>query len=184
MKIFKSILIRIYVFYQDLWVLLHYKNVKNLNKIDIFKNKHKKQKCFIIGNGPSLLLSDLVKLKNSITFASNSIFSLIDGSDYTPTYYFCQDSVVLKNNLIKIRQLNKSTKFIQPYYRELDYGTNVTFYKVYNKLYKNGTPPKFSNNMKKKIYEGFSVTFTMLQFAIYMGFEEIYLIGVDFNYNI
>ena len=42
----------------------------------------------------------------------------------------------------------------------------------------------FSTDAGEVTYAGCTVTFTALQFAFYMGFEEIYLIGVDFSYSI
>jgi len=43
---------------------------------------------------------------------------------------------------------------------------------------------KFSLDAGKGIYQGCSVTTEMLQMAYYMGFEEIYLLGVDFSYAV
>ena len=33
------------------------------------------------------------------------------------------------------------------------------------------------------VYEGYTVAFVALQMAAYLGFEEIYLVGVDCNYS-
>lgn len=40
----------------------------------------------------------------------------------------------------------------------------------------------FSMQPEKLIYNGRTVTYVCLQLAVYMGFREIYLLGVDFNY--
>ena len=43
--------------------------------------------------------------------------------------------------------------------------------------------PKFSGDISRKLYSGYTVTYICLQFAVYMGFNEIYLLGVDFSYS-
>ena len=43
--------------------------------------------------------------------------------------------------------------------------------------------PKFSDNLAAKSYTGTTVTYTCMQLAAYMGFKEIYLLGVDFSYG-
>ena len=41
---------------------------------------------------------------------------------------------------------------------------------------------KFSNDIEKEVYGSGSVSYVMLQFAIYMGFKKIYLIGFDHSF--
>ena len=44
--------------------------------------------------------------------------------------------------------------------------------------------PSFSHDCSDKIFWGSTVTFLNMQLAFYMGFRHVYLIGMDFNYNI
>tara|TARA_B100000212_G_C27113876_1_gene421875 strand:+ start:15 stop:431 length:417 start_codon:yes stop_codon:yes gene_type:complete len=44
--------------------------------------------------------------------------------------------------------------------------------------------PRFSADISKRLYCGQSVTMLNLQIAYYLGFKEIYLIGMDFSYKI
>ena len=41
---------------------------------------------------------------------------------------------------------------------------------------------KFSDNCYRTIYDGYSITYSILQLAVYMGFDEIYLLGADCTY--
>jgi len=59
---------------------------------------------------------------------------------------------------------------------------NIFRYHVEREGFKDGYP-KFSEDFSRKAYEGWTVTYVCLQLAVYMGFKEIYLIGVDFNYS-
>ena len=41
----------------------------------------------------------------------------------------------------------------------------------------------FSENVSQKIYWGYTITYAALQLACYLGWKDIYLIGVDFSYT-
>lgn len=68
-------------------------------------NKHRGRRAFLVGNGPSLRISDLDRLKHEITFASNRIFLAFDQTEWRPTYYTICDAVVAKENKEIIRTL-------------------------------------------------------------------------------
>ena len=61
------------------------KYAKSLRK---FKDIHKGETCFIIGNGPSLKVEDLTRLhKLGVpTFAFNRIFCIFDEMDHKKTF--------------------------------------------------------------------------------------------------
>jgi hypothetical protein len=65
-----------------------YTKDKIISRNKIFSNKHKGQRCFVIGNGPSLSKQDLTPLANETTFVVNG-FSLhpILQTGWQPTYY-------------------------------------------------------------------------------------------------
>ena len=42
---------------------------------------------------------------------------------------------------------------------------------------------RFSNNAYATVYMGYTVTYSIIQLAAYMGFKEIYLVGCDCNYH-
>ena len=44
-------------------------------------------------------------------------------------------------------------------------------------------PIKFSDDSSIVIYDGFSITYSLLQLACYMGFKEIYLLGCDCSFS-
>jgi hypothetical protein len=43
--------------------------------------------------------------------------------------------------------------------------------------------PLFSDDPTIQLYEGNTVTYACIQLAVYMGYSEIYIIGVDHNYS-
>ncbi|MDR2410560.1 MAG: hypothetical protein LBE13_20955 [Bacteroidales bacterium] len=44
-------------------------------------------------------------------------------------------------------------------------------------------PAKFSGDAGSVVYDGYSVVFSMLQIAVFLGFGKIYLLGCDCNYE-
>ena len=144
-----------------------------------FKGIHR-GRCFIIGNGPSLRNSDLRRLMElgETTFACNSLIKLFGEIPFQPTYYFAQDNKIILDNKEEIASY-KGTRFVKAHYAKRYHIKGVTYY---NMLFKQ-SPIGFSNNIHKVVYSGQTVTYSMIQFAAYMGFKEIYLIGVDCNYS-
>lgn len=153
-------------------------------KISKLKNKHLGKRCFILGNGPSLSVEDLEKLKNEITFASNKIFLLFDKTNWRPTYYSIFDSKMLKNIYKDLYKISLQNLFL-PMRAKTEYDLNLENTMYFNFLESSINPkePMFSRDVSKIIFTGYTVTYVSIQMAIYMGFKEIYLIGVDHSYN-
>lgn len=177
-----------YINLQRLFTLKKYEHSIYSKKILSLKNKFKGEKCFIIGNGPSLTPVDLDKLKGEYCFAANKIFKIYDKTDWRPTFYSCVDKEVfllIKDDILK---LNCKYIFLEYTYR-IPKKIKSKIYPVmhYTKFkldkYKNIERPYVSEYPHKMLSCGYTVTFTAIQLAIFMGFKEIYLIGVDHNYS-
>ena len=151
------------------------------DKIIDLKNKHAGKRCFIIGAGPSLKIEDLDKLKNEFTFASNRIYRIFNKTKWRPTYYFCQDMTCLREDISEIRNLS-FVKFIRPLGRRKYEDKEALYFKIDAVNLKNNLPPCFSGDLSLCVYEGGAVTYSMIQAACYLGFSEIYLLGIDCNY--
>lgn len=158
-------------------------NKKNQNNLIKLNGKHLNERCFIIGNGPSLNVRDLELLKSEVTFAANRIYVLYDKTEWRPTYYFCQDPTVIRANIEEIKQNVKGIKLIKPIgYNKFKDKEAICFNIDYSD-YNNNREPRFGEEIPKYVFDGYTVTYSMIQFAAYMGFKEIYLLGVDFNYS-
>lgn len=162
------------------------------NKIKKFHNLHKKKRCFIIGNGPSLKIGDLEKLNEEITFASNSIHALYKSTTWRPTYYcandkiFCDKMMSDKENMYMLMDGCKAafTSILGAGFR---YRNDVDMDRLhFVQLVESSIKSPFlcfSTDCSEQIYLGGTVTYVMLQLAAYMGVEQIYLLGMDFNYS-
>lgn len=159
------------------------------SKIRKLKDKFKGKRCFILGNGPSLNKVDLNLLKDEYSFAVNGIFYKTEETGYKPTFYVVEDRAVMADNAEKINEYDVPYKFFPTNYRpQIKNRKNAIFFKMNTGYYRENTPnygmPRFSTDAALRLYCGQSVTMINLQLAYYMGFTEIYLIGMDFDYKI
>jgi hypothetical protein len=157
-------------------------NLSTILKFGKFKNSYQNRRCFIIGTGPSLKIEDLEMLSNDITFASNSIFNLFHKTNWRPTFFCVSDRKYFFQNVTELNNLSGFIKFfpidLKTQIQKLD---KVFFY---GRVFRIGKNYSFNRKPNFFIFDGSTVTFHMLQIAIYMGFKEIYLLGLDFNYSL
>ncbi|MDB1122429.1 6-hydroxymethylpterin diphosphokinase MptE-like protein [Vibrio algarum] len=158
-------------------------------RIRTFKNKFKGKRCFIVGNGPSLNKIDLTLLESEYTFGVNSIFFKTKEMGFKPTFYAVEDKHVLDDNLNEIKKFDCEYKFFPSFYRDKTSNDGNNFYLPFDVgFYREEHPffevPRFSKDVSKVVYAGQTVTYFNLQLAFYMGFEEVYLVGMDFDYKI
>jgi hypothetical protein len=152
-------------------------------KLSKYKNIYLNDRCFIIGNGPSLRPEDLTKLKHEITFAFNRIYYIFDQTDWRPTFYLSEDDKTILKSEEEISSLQIKNKFFPvniPWDYKI-YFNNANYY-----LFKMGdekSEPNFSEDIVKGIYWGNTVVYSAIQMAVYMGIKEIYLLGVDHNFS-
>lgn len=141
-------------------------------------------RAFVIGNGPSLNQTDLNLLKNEVTFGVNGIFLKFKDTDFRPTFYVVEDHLVAEDRGEKINQIRGPIKLFPIYLGYcLNEGEDTIFYNhIPRRSYPHGFD--FSTDASEHTYAGCTVTFSCLQLAYYMGFKEIYLVGVDCNYEI
>lgn len=143
-----------------------------------------RNRCFIIGNGPSLNKTNLDLLENEVTFATNGIFLKFPETRFRPTIYVVEDHLVGEDRNEEINALTGFAK-LAPYYLAYCVGESpeTIYYNHRGRIsYPHGFD--FSTNAEEITYTGCTVTFSCMQLAYYMGFKEIYLIGVDMSYAI
>lgn len=166
----------------DIFKLI-YDSIKNEHlELEKFHNIHDGRRCFVIGNGPSLRVEDLERLHqhNEICFASNKIYNCYGQCDWRPSYYVILDFFIFKNNYKQIREVSNENSFYKCFYNSAGMEDIPNTNKYYGKRDKDKMI--FSDDITKGIYSGLTVTYDMLQIAVYMGIKQIYLLGVDFNY--
>jgi hypothetical protein len=152
--------------------------------IEVYKNKHRGQAGVIVASGPSLNDINFEKLKKIPTIGMNRIYLLYDKTDFRPAYYCLEDHLVAEDNASEINSLTGSVMFIP---KDLSYCINGNKNILYANLirrYKGAKQQsRFSEDFAEKVYWGGTVTYYALQLAYYLGFEKVYLVGLDHNYT-
>lgn len=171
------------------WISKHYKMTESGKQLLQFKNRHSKKRCFFIGNGPSLKAEDLSVLyeNNEITFAFNRIYNIFSETKWRPTFYISQDEKMLSGCKDIVDKLDIPLKII-PVQLKWYYGISIHDAIYYNMKIQPIEAPitdlLWSDDAASYIYCANTCMYTAAQLAAYMGFDEIYLIGVDHHFHI
>lgn len=148
---------------------------KFINRPEIrrYKNVHKNESAYIIGNGPSLNKTDPRLIKKGVTFAANAIY-LLEG--FKPDYHFCDDIYIAEQRANEINDLD----WVKFYPADQEKWLK-------NANYFNGKRvpwiSKFSDKFDEYIELNATVSYTMIQMAYFMGCNPVYLIGMDHDYT-
>lgn len=161
-----------------------FEDKKILSKNKALKDKYKGERCFVIMNGPSLNDHNLSALKNEYVFCSNYFHKSELSKTVLPNFYSFTDGVMynpdsLDSTLDEIRDKCPNIKFILSIKGKGKITNTEDIYLVRAKH----LPHRFG--IRKDL--GFlcsnfqTVAFFVINTAIYLGFKEIYVLGLDFN---
>ena len=153
---------------------------KRDRRIHDLKDKYKYRRLFVLGNGPSLTISDLKKLKNEITIGSNGLFLAFNEMGFLPNFFTVEDRLVAEDRADTINNIKGTHKIFPSDLSQVLKQDSYTLYVNFIRQYKGF--PKFSKNFYDAVFWGGTVTMFNLQLAYYLGSREIYLLGVDHSY--
>jgi len=175
-----------------------YEDFESLPEIAKFKDCHKGKRCFIIGNGPSLCAKDLDELyrNNEITFGCNRIYKIYPYTKWRPDYYAVSDYFILVADYENVSRIEAKVKFfprldmlllkssvklsdndIRNMQEDLSLKSNDVYF--YN-IIRLDRKLSFSADPSKAAYIcGGTIVYYHIQLAAYMGFSEMYLLGID-----
>ena len=147
-------------------------------RLAAFRDRHQGERCFIIGNGPSLKQTDLSLLRNEISFGMNRIYLMFEELGFPTNYFFAINTLVIEQCASEIRALTMP-KFLTWRSRRWMSGDAGTIFMDTD--YRG--PELFSTDLTGRVFEGGTVTYVALQAAYWMGFQEVILVGVDHRYS-
>lgn len=188
MNIFQRIGASIQARFLQPWQMAHYEKTAPGKALAAYRGKYAGQRCFLVGNGPSLRADDLTRLHQAgeITFGFNRVYNIFDQTPWRPTFYISQDEKMLAGCADTVSQLPLPVKFI-PIQLHWWHSIAVPGAKYFNIIHQQAEDPRdfrFSDDMARGIYNSSTGMYTAAQMAAYMGFSEIYLIGVDHRFRI
>lgn len=156
----------------------HPRRRASVRALRAYRDRHRGERCFIIGNGPSLRRTDLSLLRDEVTFGMNRIYLLFPELGFTTTYYVAVNALVIEQCAAEIRALPMPKFITWRARRWLADDPGVIF------LDTDYTgPATFARDVTGRVFEGSTVTYVALQLAYHMGFEEVVLVGVDHNFQ-
>lgn len=157
-----------------------------------YEGTHKGERCFIVATGPSLTMEDLDAIKNEYSFGMNSVIKAFNKTKWRPDFYMIQDEYVYDKMESDLQTISNQENFeitvggviSDKYASAVKYKKFSLHYLDHKMFHRKGIGKfKFSDDCYSVIYDAYTVTFSVLQMACYMGFKDIYLIGCDCNYN-
>jgi len=143
----------------------------------------KGQRCFIMGNGPSLKKIDPAPLAREVTFGTNAIYLAKDWLGFLPTYHVTEDQLVVEDRGSEISQLQGPLKFYdRRWLGRIPPNGRVINPRVFYDYAEYSGFPLFSRDAAKCLWVGGTVSYLCIQLAYYMGYDPVYLIGFDHHY--
>lgn len=164
-----------------------------LNQNEKLRNCHRGQRCFVIGNGPSLTKQDLAPLDGEITFVMNAFWKHPILDKWQPTYFCFADPVwhdgseTVKKSFESIRARAPSATYIFPLAGKqilerdaLLPLASTCFFAFQNQPIGLSVADTF--DFTRAIPFPYSSSQLAIMAAMFMGCTPIYLMGLDHNW--
>jgi hypothetical protein len=162
-----------------------------VSRLRLLKGKYKGQRCFIMGNGPSLNEMDLNLFEGENMWCTNRAYLLFDRVSWRPKFYTGVDRRVIPdiaNELNELAEQLPDTTFFWPivFFQDGVIRDHNRAFWFHEKTVDESRYPEavFSEDCVDYVVHPRTVTISAIQLASYLGFNPIYLIGCDTNYVI
>lgn len=150
----------------------------NRRKLKALNDSHKGERCFILANGPSLKSVDFNQLKDEFCMGMNRIYLMKEQYGFMPNCLFCID----EERLIKPFREDFDNLDIPCFY---SFHLHKYFSKKPNQYFMGGSfNPLFNKDAAGRFGYGGTVTYSVIQMAFCMGFQEVYILGKDHSFNV
>ncbi|MEM7708754.1 MAG: 6-hydroxymethylpterin diphosphokinase MptE-like protein [Pseudomonadota bacterium] len=147
-----------------------------MDRLSIFKDRHAGQRCILVCNGPSLNGMELSVLRHEVVIGLNKIHLGMDRFRFYPRYLVAVNDRVVAQSREALQKLN-CVKFISRRNSPTISEDGLTHF------IETATPKKrFCTDIREGVHEGWTVTYAALQIAYHMGFQEVFIIGMDHRY--
>lgn len=145
-----------------------------MNNLKQFKDIHKGRRAFAACGGTGLADLDLTLLENEIVFGSNRVYI---ADDIHINYLFVGDKKIANQFSLSFASAPVDTVFTsEGIYKEAFRHENHYYFRGHGAW-------KFHTDITERIHGGRSISFVVMQFAYYMGIQELYFIGMDHYWN-
>jgi hypothetical protein len=130
---------------------------------------------------------DVASLNERYVFGSNQIYLLFDRVDLSLSYHVSTDPMAIQRGAYQFGKQSWPTfiawKSGRAYLRGHDHIHFIRIRDAGDDEESRMYPPLFTTDISKPMWDGGTVTYVALQIAFYMGFQRVYLIGVDHSFK-
>lgn len=153
-------------------------------------DQHKGEDAVIIGMGPSLRVDDLDRFHKMRSFACNKVYLAFDQVRWRPQFYSVIDILVAHNNERDILNadfgdclgLHPSTTWPTLAKQKgalcYEYGGSIADWS-------RGERAKMPASLQQGLLAyGYTVVIDQIQMAYVMGFSRVYIVGLDFSFDV
>ncbi len=158
--------------------LFHDWKRKHAARLGPFKNRHQGEDCFLLGNGPSLREMNLSPLNNYYTFGLNKIHLIFPKTEFRPSYHVAVNPIVVAQSKSDFEQMDCPSFLPIDHCRTGEEQDNSIFY------INSPESQAFSKDATQAVCQGSTVTYAAMQLAWFMGFENVFLVGVDHSFAV
>ncbi len=162
-------------------MVFHPWRLESNQRLKKYQNRYSGKRCFVIGNGPSLKNTNLSFLRDEYTFGMNRIYLAFEEWGFQTSFLVSVNDLVIEQCHTDFSDL-RIPKFFSWRSKDLLYPDSQPDINTHF-LHTTYTGPKFNNLITNRFWEGATVTYVCLQLAFCMGFDEVYLIGVDHSFD-
>lgn len=156
---------------------------RNWVRLLALRDRYQGRRAVIMGNGPSLLRSDLNSLADDVTIVSNAHFLIWKDLSYVPTFLTVEDHLVAEDRAAELSALEGTVTMFPFEFRPIL--GEATPSRIYFNLVRLYRPfPQFSTHFARRGFWAGTVSFVNLQFAHYLGCAPLILIGFDHSYKV
>jgi hypothetical protein len=172
----------------DIYRFLFGKRIEKpkFDTIKVKKNQYEGQRCFIIGGGPSIKEMDLSHLNDEYTACVNKGYLLRELGLNSVNFYGCSDHSALKEYMHHVPNDFYENMFI---FRDLDYKSNnacTSYFSAYTDMAKGFSMDEGFFQLEPDLHpcaHSYTIVLYMLQIIVWLGFKEVYFIGIDNDFN-
>lgn len=164
--------------------MLQRPDVENYKKFQTLQGKYAGKRIFILGNGPSLNHMPLYLLKDEYKMCFNYFPLMVERINWYPDFFAVTDSLVIQD---QAQEINTSIvpKVKYAFFPDLhtsNLNVKKIIHKANNVLWLHVDKMEFSDKMPNCGMNK-TVVNAGIQIAAYLGFTEIYILGVDLTYT-
>lgn len=153
--------------------------------------------CIIVGNGPSLRISDLEAIYDSgmDSFGLNKINQLYAKTKWRPTYFVVHDhrflisgesTIDIEKYIGDIQDEKTEIVFLRRQLGKIfppNLNKKILYFRMPLKNAHQTDPTPIKGDISLQLEDLGSVTCAAIEIAMYMGYDKIYLYGQDFAYK-